>query len=145
MLANLNREDFIALLDKLGSADDAEVLSAARDLHAKVAVSGLGWDALLAPNPSEADGADDEDEAEGPAGPSALGDDSGLVAPDADLSPITEDERAEAHKLIESIGALKISETTREELAQYKSDLADSAFEKMDLRYLRALHKRLAG
>ena len=143
MLANLNREDFIALLDKLGSADDAEVLSAARDLHAKVAVSGLGWDALLAPNPSEADDEGDEDES--PAGPSALGDDSGLVAPDADLSPITEEERAEAYKLIESIGALKISETTRDELAQYKSDLADSAFEKMDLRYLRALHKRLAG
>lgn len=139
MFANLDRDTFIELLNKLGSANDAEVLSAARDLHAKVTVSGIGWDALLAPEPGEDDEEDDAPAAK------ANGDEAVLVAPDADHRPIDEAERAEAHALIAAIGAMKISETTREELAQYKQDLADSALEKMDLRYLRALNKRLAG
>ncbi len=137
MFANLDRENFIELLNKLGSENDADALSAARDLHAKVTVSGLGWDALLAPDVDEED--DGADAVSSPSGD----DDAVLVAPDADLNPIDEAERAEAQALIAAIGAMKISETTRDELKQYKQDLADSAFEKMDLRYLRALNKRL--
>ena len=139
MFANLDRENFIVLLNKLGSENDAEALSAARDLHAQVTVSGIGWDALLAPDVDEED--DGADAVSSPPGD----DDSVLVAPDADLTPIDEAERAEAQALIAAIGAMKISETTRDELKQYKQDLADSAFEKMDLRYLRALNKRLTG
>ena len=139
MFANLDRENFIELLNKLGSENDADALSAARDLHAKVTVSGLGWDALLAPDVDEED--DGADAVSSPSGD----DDAVLVAPDADLNPIDEAERAEAQALIAAIGAMKISETTRDELKQYKQDLADSAFEKMDLRYLRALNKRLTG
>lgn len=139
MFANLDRENFIELLNKLGSENDADALSAARDLHAKVTVSGLGWDALLAPDVDEED--DGADAVSSPSGD----DDAVLVAPDADLNPIDEAERAEAQALIAAIGAMKISETTRDELKQYKQDLADNAFEKMDLRYLRALNKRLTG
>ena len=132
------------MLNKLGSENDAEALSAARDLHAKITVSGLGWDALLAPDVDE-DGADEDDDGADAPRRASGDDDAVLVAPDADLNPIDEAERAEAQALIAAIGAMKISETTRDELKQYKQDLADSAFEKMDLRYLRALNKRLTG
>ena len=47
MLANLNRQNFIDLLNKLGDPNDDEVIAAARDLSAQVVVSGLTWDDLL--------------------------------------------------------------------------------------------------
>ena len=53
MLANLNRQKFIDLLNKLGDSDDDEVIAAARDLHAQVVVSGLTWDDLLFPEEEE--------------------------------------------------------------------------------------------
>ena len=49
MLANLNRQNFIDLLNKLGDPNDDEVIAAARDLSAQVVVSGLTWDDLLFP------------------------------------------------------------------------------------------------
>jgi hypothetical protein len=139
MLADLNREDFIALLDKLGSADDAEALSAARELHAKVTAAGVSWETLLA---SENDRDDDD-------APSRLldhdGDDTVLVAPNADHGSLSDADKAEARALIDAIGALKVSDTTRDELADYAADLLENRMEMMDLRYLRALKKRLDG
>ena len=49
MHANLERQKFIDLLNKLGDPNDDEVIAAARDLHAQVVVSGLTWDDLLFP------------------------------------------------------------------------------------------------
>ena len=39
---------------------------------------------------------------------------------------------------------MKVSETTKQELSEYKDDLKEGEFEKMDLRYLRALKARLS-
>jgi len=39
---------------------------------------------------------------------------------------------------------LDISKGTKEELMEYKQDIDDGEFAQMDLRYLRALHNRLA-
>ena len=50
MLSNLSREDFIELLNKLGMDDDDDVLTAARDLHARITVAGIAWDDLLVPD-----------------------------------------------------------------------------------------------
>jgi len=139
MFANLDRQEFIRLLQKLGSDSDAEVLSAARDLHAKVTVAGVAWDSLLAP-----DAAADEPEAEGPASavlPTEEGEE--LAAPDADHGQLTEAEKAEAQSLIETIGQMKVGEQTRADLADYKRDLDAGEFEQMDLRYLRGLMRRL--
>jgi hypothetical protein len=143
MFANLDRAEFVALLQKLGSDNEAEVLTAARDLHAKVTVAGVSWDTLLAPD-AVAD--DEEDEAVEAVALQAGddGDDTVLTAPDADLGELNAAEKAEALSLIESIGRLKIGAATKAELADYKSDLAGGEFSQMDLRYLRALLKRLS-
>ena len=55
MQANLERQKFIDLLNKLGDPNDDEVIAAARDLHAQVVVSGLTWDDLLFPEEAEAE------------------------------------------------------------------------------------------
>jgi hypothetical protein len=137
MFANLDRQEFIRLLQKLGSESDADVLSAARDLHAKVTVAGVSWEALLAP-----DAVDEETEEEGIAStPSEEGEI--LSAPDPDHGALSDAEKAEAQSLIDAIGALKISEQTRADLADYQRDLVAGEFEQMDLRYLRGLAKRL--
>jgi len=146
MPADLNREDILALLDKLGSADDAEVLGTARELNRQVKAAGVSWDALLAPE----GGADDEDDDNGgdDDGDAAVaagvaGDDTVLVAPNADHGALSDAEKAEARTLIDAIGGLKISDATRDELADYAADLLENRMEQMDLRYLRALKKRL--
>lgn len=135
MPADLNRDDIAALLTKLGSADDAEVLGAARELNRQVKAAGATWDALLA-----ADGDDDD----APLGLMGDNDDEiVLVAPNADHGALSDADKAEARALIDAIGALKISDTTRDELADYAADLLENRMEQMDLRYLRALKKRL--
>jgi len=137
MFANLDRQEFIRLLQKLGSDSDAEVLSAARDLHAKVTVAGVSWDTLLAPDSVD----DDEPES----APATLPPEEGevLTAPDADHGSLSEAEKAEVRTLIDAIGAMKIGEQTRADLADYKRDLDAGELEQMDLRYLRGLMKRL--
>jgi hypothetical protein len=42
-----DRERLIELLKKLGGEDDADVLAAARDVHAQIADTGADWDELL--------------------------------------------------------------------------------------------------
>lgn len=135
MSADLNREDIAALLNKLGSADDAEVLSTARELNRQVKAAGVSWDALLA---SDTD--DDDDDVIAYSGSD---DETVLVAPNADHGGLNDADKAEARALIDAIGALKVSDTTRDELADYAADLLENRMEQMDLRYLRALKKRL--
>jgi hypothetical protein len=141
MFANLDRNQFLALLAKLGSEDDKEVLAAARDLHAKVTVAGVRWEDLLTPNDDNDD--PDASDAVGP----LSGEDEGivLVAPEADRGGLSDADKAEIANLIEAIGKMQISETTRDDLVDYKTDLAAGTLEQMDLKYLRGLAKRLSG
>ena len=122
MLANLDRQKFIDLLNKLGDPNDDEVIAAARDLSAQVVVSGLTWDDLLFPEEEEKE--EEEEEKEEP--------------------PLSEEEEKEALSLINQISELGVSAETKEELEEYKIDIKEGEFEKMDLKYLQALHKRLA-
>ncbi len=135
MSADLNREDIAALLAKLGSADDAEVLSTARELNRQVKAAGVTWDALLA--------ADTDRDDDTPSYKGSADDETVLVAPDADHGALSEADKAEARTLIDVIGAKPVSDTTRDELADYAADLLENRMEQMDLRYLRALKKRL--
>lgn len=48
-MPNTDRESFVALLDRLGGPDDADVLAAAREASRRLAASGLGWEDLLRP------------------------------------------------------------------------------------------------
>jgi len=149
MLANLDRAQFIELLRELGEEEDEAVLTAARDIHAKMTVAGVDWDDLLVPeHPDEpeedeedyeddADLDDDDDEQDGD-----LEDDD---EDDEDERALTDEEKAEALSLITRLLDKGVSAGTKEELEEYKQDIDEGEFAAMDLRYLRALHKRLTS
>jgi len=141
MRTKLERDDFIALLEKLNSEDEADVLAAARDINAKMTVAGVTWDDLLMSQgdaSTESDHSDD-DEDEGEAEQSNDDDD------DSDLNPLSAEEKAEASSLIAAIRGLEISDATKSELEEYEDDLKQGEFEQMDLRYLKALKTRLSA
>lgn len=48
-MPNSDRASFLALLDRLGGSEDADVLAAAREASRRLAASGLGWEDLLRP------------------------------------------------------------------------------------------------
>ena len=145
MKANLERDDFINLLGQLNSDDDAEILGAVRDLNAKMTVAGMTWDDLLISQGDTAEVTLSEDE------DSAI--DQEDEEPDIDqedkgsdnLEPLSDDEKEEAGSLISAIGGMEISNMTKQELEEYAADIKSGDFEKMDLRYLRALKSRLSA
>ena len=61
-----------------------------------------------------------------------------------DLKVLNENEIQEATELIKAIEKLEISNLTKDELTEYKSDLKDGDLVQMDLRYLRAFKARLS-
>ena len=166
-MADLNRERIIELLDRLGSEDDAKVVAAARALHKEVTEAGLGWDALLTPErgeePEYENEYDDDDEDEDDSGDED-GDDSGdedegdsgdedeneaepeiEVDAGAFAGKVSDARDAESLALIEKMLARRqLAETTREELAAYKEDIAEGELDEADRKYLRALHARIS-
>src|SRR5690606_20837319 len=76
MTENVDRDELAAILERLGSADDAEVLSAARAAHARIVAAGGSWTALLAsPQPEPEAANDDADWDEEPTGDPSEDDD----------------------------------------------------------------------
>ena len=148
MRTDLERDDFIALLEKLKSEDEAEVLAAVRDLNAKMTVAGVTWDDLLmsqddapaASDYSNEDEGEEEDEDEDEDEVEQTSDDD-----DSDLNPLSAEEKAEAASLIAAIRGMEISDLTKDELKEYEDDLEHGEFEQMDLRYLKALKTRLSA
>jgi hypothetical protein len=143
MLAKLDRDEFMALLEKLGDEDDETVLTAARDVHARLTVADVSWDDLLVPDEDEED--DEEDWSDEDFGDTD--EDVAATSPagaDDDQEPVNDEEKAEALALIGKLEGRQISAETKTELKEYRDDIAAGQFEKMDLRYLRALHARLA-
>jgi tellurite resistance protein len=133
-MANLDRPGIVELLGRLGAQDDATVLAAARELHAKVSQSGSTWDELLRANLDVAD-ADAEPE-------DTLGDEAEKLA--EQKGELSAADKAEALRLIDRLLARKtLSSTLREDLADFKRGIADGSFDAMDSRYIRALAKRL--
>jgi len=154
MKANLERDDFINLLGHLNSDDDAEILGAVRDLNAKMTVAGMTWDDLLISQGDTAEVTLSEDE------DSVIDqgiEDSAIDQEDEEfdidqedkgsdnLEPLSDDEKEEAGSLISAIGGMEISNMTKQELEEYAADIKSGDFEKMDLRYLRALKSRLSA
>jgi len=132
----LERETVIELLDRLGSERDEDVLAAARALHAQITNAGMRWQDLLVGDESTApdepasedvtDETNEEDDAPEPA------------------TKFTGDE-SETPGLIDKLLAREgNSEAFREELEEYKADLAKGDFEPADHRYIQALHARLS-
>ncbi|UCH75319.1 MAG: hypothetical protein JSU82_05605 [Rhodospirillales bacterium] len=126
MTEPLNREEIIALLKRLGEADDAAVLEAGRALHAMVTDADTGWDDLLVSQ----DGVETE-------------------AADTAAAPVPADPGSrdgEAMALIDKLLARPgITEDFRREMEGYRADIGDGDFTDSDLKYLRAVDKRLSG
>jgi hypothetical protein len=139
MTEPLNRDEIIALLDRLGGDDDADVLAAARALHIAIADAGTAWADLLVP----------ED-----AGDTGAAADTDVATVATDLNTVAEAE-VPAGKAGRDAGALAlidkllarpgVTEAFRREMEGYRHDIAEGAFEDADHRYLGALHKRLSG
>ena len=152
----LERDEVVGLLKRLGSEPDAEVLEAARQVHARITAAGMTWDDLLVPDQAadDTDDAEDTDDADDADDTDDIDDsDDADDAEDAGYEDL-EDESAEpaaetAAKNAESltlIGKLMaksgISQDLREELEGYKADIAEGDFGDGDRRYLRAISER---
>lgn len=117
----LNRRSFIDLLDRLGDEDEDRVLDAAREIHARMLVAGVGWDALLVAAPATAGG-----EAGEAAPPPPMPEDDGLV-------------------LAALLARTDLSESTREDLTGFQADLVRGELLPDDRSYIRNLYARLTG
>jgi hypothetical protein len=134
-MPNLDRDSFIALLNRLGDPDEAEALAAAREIDRRVRESGLTWSELLVPPPSATD-AKNYDDYRG-------------AFTDDDLFDMTPGRPRESYgsdtALIEELLTNQdLTPETRQELIDFKSDIAEGEFTEMDAKYLRDLHTRLS-
>ena len=133
-----DRDDLLDLLDQLGNADDATVLTAARALDSHVRGAGLDWSGLLVtslPQEEEDEQGDlDDSEVRSLEEHAGFEADSGTEDPSAMLA------------MIEGLLARNdLSEETRAELADFQTEIDAGDLEPADQRYLLALHRRLAG
>jgi len=135
MTGRLDRDEMISLLETLGSDNDEEALAAARVLDTKVKAAETDWSALLLPGIG-AEGAED----------GAAGYDLGDLGNLDELPQDPAAKNAESLALIDKLLAKgDNSEEFRQELEDYKADIAAGEFSDGDHRYLRALCKRLSA
>ena len=144
MSDTLERDNVIDLLNRLGSEQDEDVLAAARALHSQITRAGMDWQDLLvgdegaAPSaPDIDDDTDDEDEYD----TDDTDDEDDTPEPAVNFTHDESKTPALINKLLAREGN---SEEFREELEEYKSDLANGDFEPSDHRYIQALHARLS-
>ena len=140
MTEPIPREDMIELLNRLGADQDGDVLEAAREVHARITAADMTWDELLVPDQAD----DDDDESD-------ESDESDAIEssdPDEETNEpagAADARNAETLALIDKLLAMRgISADLREELKDYKTDIAEGEFETRDHRYIRAVHARLS-
>ena len=135
MKTDLERDEFLVLLEKLRSEDDSIILATVGDINSKMMVAEVSWDDLLI---SQDDIQVDNDlDAE-------VKDANNDNDSDGTIEPLNDEEKREAEDLIGAIRSMKVSGSTKKELDEYASDIKEGEFELMDLRYLRALKARLS-
>ena len=135
MKTDLERDEFLVLLEKLRSEDDSIILATVGDINSKMMVAEVSWDDLLI---SQDDIQVDNDlDAE-------VKDANNDNDSDGTFEPLNDEEKREAEDLIGAIRSMKVSGSTKKELDEYASDIKEGEFELMDLRYLRALKARLS-
>ena len=136
MQTDLERDDFLVLLEKLRSEEDGVILTTVNDINAKMSDAGVSWDDLLISQDDiqvedGEDLIDHEVETENDSGDT--------------FEPLNDEEKREAESLIGAIRGMKVSAATKKELDEYVEDIKEGEFEVMDLRYLRALKERLSA
>ena len=139
MSDTLERDNVIDLLDRLGSEQDEDVLAAARALHSQITRAGMGWQDLLVGDEGTAPSAPDIDDDTDDEGDTDDEDDT----PEPAVN-FTHDESKTLALINKLLAREGNSEEFREELEEYKSDLANGDFEPSDHRYIQALHARLS-
>lgn len=159
MTENVDRNALAAILERLGSMDDADALSAAREAHAIVARAGASWTELIDAHPApgsddaawEDDRSDDESD--------AADDGDGWNGTDEDMTDETNREVATGTAASPAGGGRSNTDTLRlldrllaqekgdavfcAELEGYKRDIANGEFDDRDRNYVRDLYDRL--
>lgn len=130
MSNDLDRDNIIRLLNQLGSDKDEDILTSARALNAQITGANADWNDLLVgqaePVAEEEVVVEEEDTPE-----------------DSNNGKLLSD--VEAIKIIDKLIAKEdITEYMKEELEDYKTDIADGEFQASDRSYLLALNKRLS-
>ncbi len=159
MTEMLRRDELIAILNRLGSDEDEEVLEAAHQAHAQITAAGMSWEDLLVPDGPAAESDEAAAESDEAAAESDEADDESDEADeteDGELEAVEDESPAEqagaegTEKDTESLALIgellarsDISEELRAELAGYKTDIAENEFVEADRRYLRAVRQRL--
>jgi len=135
MKTDLERDEFLVLLEKLRSKDDSIILTTVGDINSKMMVAEVSWDDLLISQDNIQ--VDNDVDAE-------VQDTNNDNDSDGTFEPLNDEEKREAEDLIGAIRSMKVSGSTKKELNEYASDIKEGEFELMDLRYLRALKARLS-
>jgi len=135
MKTDLERDEFLVLLEKLRSEDDSIILATVGDINSKMMVAEVSWDDLLISQDNIQ--VDNDVDAE-------VQDTNNDNDSDGTFEPLNDEEKREAEDLIGAIRSMKVSGSTKKELDEYASDIKEGEFELMDLRYLRALKARLS-
>ncbi len=159
MTEMLRRDELIAILNRLGSDEDEEVLEAAHQAHAQITAAGMSWEDLLVPDGPAAESdevADESDEADDESDEADDESDEADETEDGELEAVEDESPAEqagaegTEKDTESLALIgellarsDISEELRADLAGYKTDIAEGEFVEADRRYLRAVRQRL--
>lgn len=153
-MAYIDRDHFLALLERLGSDRDADVLEAAREIHRSLHEAGIGWNDLLIPD-EEDDDEDDDDEDRFDEEEEYEQDEDDEDDEDEEYDYEDEldseddepvDDTVEDRALIERIlRDFEVSEDTRDDLKDLRDDIDEGLFTEADRRYLQALLARLEG
>ena len=134
MQTDLNRDEFLELLDKLSSTKKTDVLTIVEEINNKMSNAGVTWDLLLISSQAEEEVEEAHDYEV-----NNIED-----VEESKSQPISKTEITEVKKLIKAIDVISKSDATKQELREYEEDLKEGDFEQMDLQYLRALKDRLS-
>ncbi|MBM3598961.1 MAG: hypothetical protein FJX35_12145 [Alphaproteobacteria bacterium] len=119
-MTELDRTDFIRLLNQLGESDDARVIAAAREIDQRLKAASTTWETLLTSAPARPAPANDGSR------PTSAAD--------------GEDDTVLIDRLLANYS---LSDDTRDMLAGFKDDIAHGEFTPSDRAYLRSLRDRL--
>jgi hypothetical protein len=136
----LDRDNIIRLLNQLGSDNDEEIMTSARALHTQVSDANVDWNDLLVglSEPETETEPETEPETETDEDPQ-----ENEVSGDNNKGKTLND--SEATKIIDKLlSNTYISEYLKEELEDYKIDIAEGELEASDRSYLISLNKRLS-
>jgi len=133
----LDRAALVAALERIGAAEDAEALAAAREADRLIKQAGFTWDEMLVDatddsedDPLDAELHDDPDEG-----------DWEETAPAPKVLGETGTDRERIERLL---ARPNLNADTRQELKDLRDDLDEGAFSARDRKYLTSLEERLS-